>query len=103
MSYHAPSAGLLLGKFRLPLEEKAPGQARELVERVAAGWGLEDVAWTARLAVSELVTNALLHSGAMRGTTVIVEILRVGKAFHVAVHDASKLPPCARAAEESEE
>ncbi|MBO0830920.1 MAG: SpoIIE family protein phosphatase [Actinobacteria bacterium] len=38
------------------------GDARKLVRRKLAGWGLDDMAFVAGLVVSELVTNAIRHA-----------------------------------------
>lgn len=43
--------------------EHSVGEARRFVRRTLTGWGLDDIADLAVLAVSELVTNALVHAG----------------------------------------
>lgn len=47
--------------WTLPGDERAPGQARKLTTQALIGWGMDGLAEEARLIVSELVTNALLH------------------------------------------
>jgi serine phosphatase RsbU (regulator of sigma subunit)/anti-sigma regulatory factor (Ser/Thr protein kinase) len=48
----------------LPADPTAPGQARRFVVEVLKGWSVhEDVVDRAELCVSELVTNAVIHSG----------------------------------------
>ncbi|HEX4978147.1 MAG TPA: SpoIIE family protein phosphatase [Nocardioides sp.] len=49
--------------WRFPPHEHSVGDARRFVRDTLAGWGLDDVAELAVLAVSELVTNALVHAG----------------------------------------
>lgn len=45
----------------LPHDKRAPGRARELTVKTLAGWGMDGLAESATVIVSELVTNALLH------------------------------------------
>ncbi|WP_326769933.1 SpoIIE family protein phosphatase [Streptomyces sp. NBC_01591] len=47
--------------FLEPVHE-APGRARRLVRRTLAGWGLEELADSAELLVSEIVTNAVRYA-----------------------------------------
>ncbi|MFI8769426.1 ATP-binding protein [Streptomyces sp. NPDC053792] len=42
--------------------DTAPGQARHDVARALTSWGLEQLVDTAKLLVSELVTNAVVHT-----------------------------------------
>jgi len=46
----------------LPISAESPRRARELVRTRLAGAGLEAIADTACLLVSELVTNAVIHA-----------------------------------------
>ncbi|WRQ81434.1 SpoIIE family protein phosphatase [Streptomyces sp. MUM 178J] len=48
--------------WRLPRELTAVGQARSLTTEQLDAWDLEDLAFTAELIVSELVTNAIRHA-----------------------------------------
>ncbi|GAA2394990.1 hypothetical protein GCM10010420_20350 [Streptomyces glaucosporus] len=50
-----------VGDWRLPAEPRSVARARELACRQLADWKLDDLADTAELLVSELVTNALRH------------------------------------------
>ncbi|MFH0242528.1 SpoIIE family protein phosphatase [Streptomyces sp. HK10] len=50
-----------VGDWRLPAEARSVARARELTRRRLAAWGLDDLADTTELLVSELVTNALRH------------------------------------------
>ncbi|GAA0796575.1 ATP-binding protein [Spirilliplanes yamanashiensis] len=55
----------LTARFDLPLGAEAPRAARHAVAPVLHGWGYADEDWLhlARLVVSELVANAVLHGG----------------------------------------
>jgi anti-sigma regulatory factor (Ser/Thr protein kinase) len=48
---------------KFPSAPVSAGRARAFVESVLAGAGLDHLAYTATLLVSELVANAILHSG----------------------------------------
>ncbi|MCI0385863.1 ATP-binding protein [Streptomyces sp. CNQ085] len=50
-----------MGDWRLSAEPRSVARARELARRRLTAWGLEDLADTTELLVSELVTNALRH------------------------------------------
>lgn len=82
-----------LGTFRLPLTETAPKTARDLVAQIARSWGLIEIEYPIKLAVSELVTNALIHAEPIRRATVTTIITRLGKQFRVSVHDRSQRSP----------
>lgn len=98
------SACVQLGRFRLPLCGRAPRIARELAADVADAWSLGEITDRVRLAVSEVVTNALLHATASgAGAGVVVEIARVEGAFHLTVHDGSRDMPAPRDADEGDE
>jgi anti-sigma regulatory factor (Ser/Thr protein kinase) len=74
--------------WTLPGEPRSAGVARELARAVAAGD--EDQAETAALCVSELVTNALVHtrSGLPGGTVMVCfEALPARGALFIAVQD----------------
>ena len=48
----------------LPDDHQAPGQARRFLRTTLAGWSMgDDTIETAELCVSELVTNAVIHTG----------------------------------------
>lgn len=93
--------------FRLDPVPESAGRARRAVHTLLTAWGLDHVADEVDVVVSELVTNALLHSGegaAGTGAPVIT--------FHLAVRagrlttrvvDASPLPPRPEDAEETAE
>jgi anti-sigma regulatory factor (Ser/Thr protein kinase) len=80
--------GVELGKLRLPTQTAAPKIARDLVNAVVRAAGVdEDVAYRARVATSELVTNALCHG--IPGDDVSVGIRRIGDLLHVVIADTS--------------
>lgn len=66
--------------------------ARRHVRRLLASWGLDDLLDPVLLLTSELVTNALLHSG----TTLAVRAERHGPGIRVSVEDGSAVPPVRR-------
>lgn len=77
-----------------PPEPVSPAAARGYVAGVLAEWGLEELVETAKLVVSELATNALVHAG----TTFEVTLsLRPGK-LRVTVADSSAVSPVQREA-----
>jgi serine phosphatase RsbU (regulator of sigma subunit)/anti-sigma regulatory factor (Ser/Thr protein kinase) len=70
--------------IKLPPEPTAAGLARRFVSDRLAAWGVDDdVAEVARLCVSELVTNAVIHSGTNPEVTVRVD----DECVLVLVHD----------------
>lgn len=72
----------------LPSDLSAASQARGHVERACAGLP-EEMVYTARLLVTELVSNAVLHG---RGP-VLVTVARQHGGVRVEVHDESPRPP----------
>jgi anti-sigma regulatory factor (Ser/Thr protein kinase) len=46
----------------LPATVSSVPTARHFVESILASWGVDDLAWTATLVVSELAANAALHA-----------------------------------------
>jgi anti-sigma regulatory factor (Ser/Thr protein kinase) len=74
----------VIGRFRRDATEI--GEARRLVRSSLRSWGLAEEAPTFELAVSELVTNALVHGEGMvevtltaTGTSVRLEVLDQGQ------------------------
>jgi serine phosphatase RsbU (regulator of sigma subunit)/anti-sigma regulatory factor (Ser/Thr protein kinase) len=63
--------------------------ARATVARQARQLGLDALVDDARLVVSELVANAVLHGGGCRD----VRAVRAGRALRIEVRDASRVPP----------
>jgi anti-sigma regulatory factor (Ser/Thr protein kinase) len=75
----------------LPCDEASVGRARRLVRTALAAWGLDAAADDGSLIVSELVTNAVRHSG---GAACRVIVTRHGHGrVRVAVTDRSRRMP----------
>ena len=68
-----------------PPTPASAGEARRFVESALAGTDLEHLAYPATMLVSELVTNAILHTG----TPVSVVVVLDGDRLRVEVHDGS--------------
>ncbi|MDO0911610.1 SpoIIE family protein phosphatase [Streptomyces sp. DT2A-34] len=82
----------------LPDDPRAAGQAREYVRSQLAVWGLDDLAMTTELLVSELVGNVIRHaSGPMR-----VRLLR-SRSLICEVYDGSLTSPRIRRAAYTDE
>jgi anti-sigma regulatory factor (Ser/Thr protein kinase) len=60
----APGAQLRTARIELPQDPVAATTARRFARATLDDWGLDDVQDQAQLAVSELVTNAVMHGGA---------------------------------------
>jgi anti-sigma regulatory factor (Ser/Thr protein kinase) len=72
-------------RFQLPAHPSTPGRARRLARAALAGWRIaEDVHDTTLLVISELVTNAVVHTG---GQGVVGEVRPVPGALRVTVRD----------------
>ncbi|MGH9115037.1 MAG: ATP-binding protein, partial [Acidimicrobiales bacterium] len=75
---------------QLAPELESVAAARHLLEEAAATWGVSrEVADDAALAMSELVTNAVLHAG----TTVDLRVRRLGAGLRIEVCDGSSRIP----------
>jgi anti-sigma regulatory factor (Ser/Thr protein kinase) len=75
---------------QLPAELSSVVAARRLIDSAVASWGVgENVAQDAALVVSELVTNAVLHTG----TVLSVRVRRLDPGVRVEVKDGSTQPP----------
>src|ERR1700734_3385411 len=74
----------LLLSLELPSDPQAPATVRAaLAELHDANWSLSD----AQLIASELITNAVLHSGATEAHTLTVEVSRREDALIISVND----------------
>ena len=71
---------------------QAAGAARHFVAEISRRWGIDDVIDQVTLAVSELVTNAVLHAR----TNIDVELCVIGAAMTVGVIDRDPRPPVIR-------
>lgn len=90
-------AGGRLAVCDLPPSLRAPGEARRRARSVLAGWGITDPDTHAlvELVISELVTNAIAHGGAVAaGPQLRIE---AGETLLVSVSDGSLAPPVAQA------
>ncbi|NLU68985.1 ATP-binding protein [Streptomyces sp. HNM0574] len=86
---------------RYPARETSVRAARRAVAGVLRDWGLPGTAVTAEQVVSELVSNAVQHSGA---TTVGVSVTRISPArVRLVVTDTSPVRPHTGAPEEDDE
>lgn len=72
-----------------PSTPSSAGEARRFVESVLDGTDLEHLAYPATMLVSELVANAILHTG----TPLTVAVLVDGDRVRVEVHDGSAQLP----------
>ncbi|MFF8382766.1 ATP-binding protein [Streptomyces kanasensis] len=71
--------------FELPARAEAVARARRLVTERLVLWGLAgELGETAELVVSELFTNAVVHTGSGR---VVCELRDRGRHVRIAVHD----------------
>jgi len=68
---------------RLSAETTAPRRARDLVAQACAAWHGEQFLEIGQLVISELVSNAVLHSG----TAIEVELRLEGDRLIMRVHD----------------
>ncbi|MFI0445845.1 ATP-binding protein [Actinomadura sp. 6N118] len=76
---------------RLPVSDASPKVARDMANAVARSWELEDdVAYRARLATSELATNAIRYGN---GGTIQVVVSRRQRCLRGEVHDGSPVLP----------
>lgn len=71
---------------------QAAGDARRFVAATCGRWGIEGVTTEVTLAVSELVTNAVLHAR----THIEVELCVIGATMSVSVIDRDPRPPVVR-------
>jgi anti-sigma regulatory factor (Ser/Thr protein kinase) len=85
--------------FALPGGAAAPGAARRALEGVAGRRLSEEALYDARLMVSELATNSVLHGGAGDGRTLVMSVdllpsfLRVEVADPAGGFDPPEPPP----------
>ncbi len=81
-------------RFELPSRPASVAAAREVVRHRLSGWGVpRDLIDTGRLVISELVTNALLHTDSER---IVCRIERRGFQVRIEVADQGPgIDPCA--------
>lgn len=78
-----------LASLALSVDSRAPGEARAALRAVPE---LDPIREDAELVISELVTNAVLHSGAIAGDLVIVDVMREDDVVRLSVHDPGRSP-----------
>ncbi|MFD9726676.1 SpoIIE family protein phosphatase [Streptomyces sp. NPDC059072] len=88
-----------IASWELPAEPAAAARARHLAEATLTGWGLEELAFTAELVVSELVTNAYRYGG---GGPVTLRLIR-DRSLICEVSDGSSTAPHLRRARTTDE
>jgi anti-sigma regulatory factor (Ser/Thr protein kinase) len=76
-------------QLQLPPEPTSASIARDMVGQACHAWSLPEVLHPARLVMSELVANALEHSG----TDMLVTVSQRGAALHLSVGDGSPQLP----------
>jgi anti-sigma regulatory factor (Ser/Thr protein kinase) len=86
-------------QLELPPAPQSPAQARRAVREACERWGIPALADAAALAVSELVTNAVLHAG----TPILVMVEHDGGNLTVAVGDGEAALPRLRPPSADEE
>ena len=77
---------------QLPADPRTPKLARQFVSDTLHSWSLDDVADVAELLTSEVVTNALLHTGA----PVRLVISLTDNTVRIEAHDESPAEPVKR-------
>ncbi|MEU6755645.1 SpoIIE family protein phosphatase [Streptomyces sp. NPDC046685] len=88
-----------VASWELPAEPTAAARARALTETTLTGWGLEEMAFTAELVVSELVTNAYRYGG---GAPLTLRFIR-DRSLICEVSDHSSTAPHLRRARTTDE
>ncbi|MER7109848.1 ATP-binding SpoIIE family protein phosphatase [Streptomyces sp. NPDC000229] len=84
--------------WELPADPSLVGRARELVSDQLTAWGLEDLAFTTELIVSELVTNSIRYAGGPVGLRLIKDRVLICE-----VSDPSQTQPHLRRAQLTDE
>lgn len=87
-----------VASWHLPCELTAVGQARSFTAGQLAAWDLEDLAFTAELIVSELVTNAIRHASGPVDLRLIRDVNLI-----LEVSDGSNTSPHLRQAQADDE
>ncbi|MFG3203677.1 SpoIIE family protein phosphatase [Streptomyces sp. NPDC048192] len=87
-----------VASWEVPADPRAVHEARDNAIRQLAAWGLEDIAFTTELIVSELVTNAITHACGPIGLRLIRE-----RTLICEVQDASNTSPHLRRARTTDE
>ena len=95
VAIRAAAAGREPARLRLGLSpvDSAAATARRLVDRAVAQWGLPALRDTARLVVTELVSNAVRHGTVTATAAVEVTLAHQADAVYVSVRDRSRRLP----------
>ncbi|MER5929039.1 SpoIIE family protein phosphatase [Streptomyces sp. NPDC002054] len=88
-----------VASWELPAEPTAAARARDLTEATLTKWGMEEMAFTAELVVSELVTNGYRYGG---GAPVTLRLIR-DRSLICEVSDSSSTAPHLRRARTTDE
>ena len=83
------TGGMLVRSHVLEPHLGSPRRARVLLRRACLDWGLGDAYDDAALVVTELVTNAVRHTGAPARLTITLD----GDGLQLAVHDRGAVAP----------
>ena len=94
LEYRGPSTQLEEAALPLPGDVRAVAQARAFLRTALSAWGAEVLLDEAELVLSELVTNALVHTDAPGG--VLLRYDRGARRLTVNVHDRSTRHPLER-------
>lgn len=101
---HSSSSDMSEAQWRLPHGPRSPKRARDLLRSQLAEWKIDgEVAFTAELLLSELVTNALLHARMPAGREIGVRVARYDEHLRVEVADANNSRPELRTATATDE
>jgi anti-sigma regulatory factor (Ser/Thr protein kinase) len=87
-----------VASWDVPADPRAVHETRDNTARCLAAWGLEDLAFTTELIVSELITNAITHAYGPINLRLIHE-----KTLICEVSDASNTSPHLRRARTTDE
>ncbi|MEW1958129.1 SpoIIE family protein phosphatase [Kineococcus sp. NPDC059986] len=98
VDYDGPAPGTRENRLLLPTDTRAVGAARDWLRSTLDAWQLSATADEAELVVSELVTNALLHTGAPTAVTLRHEI--ADRLLCVGVEDGSTQHPQPRTSDD---
>ncbi|MGI4896206.1 MAG: ATP-binding SpoIIE family protein phosphatase [Janthinobacterium lividum] len=98
LDYAGPATGSREVRLQLPADARAVGTARKYLRATLQDWNLTGAADLAELVVSELVTNALLHTGSSAALTLRHDL--GGSSVSVGVEDSSTQHPQPREVDE---
>ena len=90
------TAGEPLSHMGFPNRPESVRLARCFIELVAKAYGIEHVAETAALLISELVANVTKHARDTANPLFHVAVSRIGERIRVEVHDSSSQFPVVR-------